>query len=321
MQQLSRYLLTLTRGALEKPTHEFKDWALNETKHLIPFDSCVWLMGNWMDEMPVINSIHTHQLRAGFIENWARFQHEDKLAREITSHNNHTLNVNVADEYASSNIYQHHCIPYGIQHIVATASIDRDTQLFCSMCLYRANTNQPFTEQERSLKEIIFEHLIEAVRINWLIHLPNMHAAHQPDGINAIAACNEQGLLHSSTPSFFAILRQEWPKWTGALLPDALLNAAHTNANYIGRNIIVSLFKTPESILLRARSKVPADSLTGRELAIAEQITEGHNCKAIALKMDVSPGTIKTHTANLYLKLNINSKAQLAQELHRMQPP
>jgi DNA-binding CsgD family transcriptional regulator len=315
MQQLSNYLLKLARGTLEQPAHDFKEWALNETKQLIPFDSCVWLMGNWIDEVPVIQSIHTHQLDAGFIENWARFQHEDKLAREVTSHNNHTINVNVANEYANSDIYHHHCIPYGIQHIVATASIDRDTQLFCSMCLYRANSNQPFTEQERTLKELVFEHLIEAVRINWLINLPNIHAAHQPVGDNAIAACNEQGLIHSSTPSFFAILRQEWPKWNGALLP---LNITLNNSKYIGRAIIVSLLKTPESILLRARSKVPADSLTCRELAIAEQITEGHNCKEIALRMDISPGTIKTHTANLYLKLNINSKAQLAQELQRM---
>jgi hypothetical protein len=50
LQQLSNLLLTLWRGALEKPEHEYKDWALSKVSTFIPFDTCAWGKGRWTNE-------------------------------------------------------------------------------------------------------------------------------------------------------------------------------------------------------------------------------------------------------------------------------
>lgn len=318
MQQLSNYLLKLTQIARKLPANEFKECALSEAKNILPFDSCVWLMGNWVNDAPVIHSAHLHNLEDNFIGSWMRFQHQDRLAREVILLSNQTVNVDVAREYGNTDIYNMHCKSYGIEHIVATGCIAPDTLLLNSMCFYRSNIDQPFTEQERVLKQIIFQHLLEAARTNWLTHLPNMLSVQRRSNFNAIAACDNSGLLHVAMPAFVKICREEWPSWKGPFLLADVLNAARNNRGYIGESIVMHALKIDESTLLRARAKVPGDHLSSRELEIARQIADGHDGKTIALNLNISPSTVKTHTTNLYLKLKINCKAKLAAELHKM---
>jgi DNA-binding CsgD family transcriptional regulator len=302
---------------MEKPAYEFKDWALYETKKLIPFDSCAWGMGSWIDDTPVVHTIHLHNLAGNFIESWLRFQHEDKLTREVTLNSNRTFNVDVAREYANTNIYNIHCKSFGIEHIVSTGTIDPDTQILNSIVLYRSNISQPFSEEERALKEIVFQHLIEAARTNWLTNLPNMFSAYHRSSFNALAACDSTGLLHIAMPSFVEICRKEWSSWKGPFLAKEILDIAYKNQSYVGDSIVVSIFKINEITLLRARTKVPADTLGTREREIAQEIADGHDYKTIAINMGISPATVKTHTLNIYAKLGINDKAKLAVELGR----
>lgn len=317
MQQLSSFLLTLSRGALEKPVNEFKDWALSETKHLIPFDSCVWLTARWINETPVLHTVHLHNLADNFIESWLPFQHEDRLAREFTIHSNRTFNVDVLHEYQNTNLYNVHCKNFGLEHIVATGTIDPDTCLLNSICFYRSNVGQPFTERERALKEILFQHLIEAARTNWLTNLPHMFSPRQRSSFNALAACDNSGLLHVAMPSFVEVCRMEWPLWKGPSLPQEILDTM-PNQNYIGQSIVISILRTNELTLLRARAKIPADKLSSRELEIAQHISAGEDYKTIAINLGISPTTVKTHTSNIYEKLGINDKATLGVELSKL---
>lgn len=318
MQKLSQYLLKLSHGALEKPAYEFKDWALSETKNLVKFDSCAWGNGSWVNDTPVIHNIHLHNLAGNFIESWLRFQHEDKLTREVTQHSNRAFNVDLARDYQDTNIYNIHCKKFNLEHIVSTGSIDPDTHILNTIVFYRSDINQPFTEEERALHEILFQHLIEASRINWLTNLPNMFSAYQRSSFNALASCNSLGILHVAMPSFVEILRKEWASWKGPFLPPELLEKIGEDHTYIGQSIAISIIKINEITLLRARMKAPADQLGIRELEIAQQIAEGNDYKTIAINMGISPSTVKTHTANIYSKLGINDKAKLAVELGKV---
>lgn len=53
------------------------------------------------------------------------------------------------------------------------------------------------------------------------------------------------------------------------------------------------------------------DALTDREREVVQLILVGHNSNSIALKLDVSLSTIKTHRRNIYSKLQISSQAEL----------
>ncbi len=116
-------------------------------------------------------------------------------------------------------------------------------------------------------------------------------------------------------PSFVSVFRQEWASWKGPFLPQEVTDTMRMAPSYVGDAIVVSIINIQDITLLRARAKVPADALGARELEIARQIADGNDYKTIALKMGISPATVKTHTTNIYTKLGINDKARLASEL------
>ncbi len=58
----------------------------------------------------------------------------------------------------------------------------------------------------------------------------------------------------------------------------------------------------------------PSDQkLTGRERQIAALLQQGKTYKQIAMALKISPITVKVHVHNLFRKLSINRRAQLAQ--------
>jgi DNA-binding NarL/FixJ family response regulator len=55
-----------------------------------------------------------------------------------------------------------------------------------------------------------------------------------------------------------------------------------------------------------------AQRLTKREREVLELITAGHSNKRIALELDVSEKTIKTHVGHLLAKLGVSDRTQAA---------
>jgi DNA-binding NarL/FixJ family response regulator len=51
--------------------------------------------------------------------------------------------------------------------------------------------------------------------------------------------------------------------------------------------------------------------LTEREMEILKEMVTGKNYKAIGEKLFISPLTVRKHTANIYEKLHVNSRAQI----------
>jgi hypothetical protein len=126
----------------------------------------------------------------------------------------------MAREYANTYTYDTHCKKYQIEHILGTGSEDAETSLLNMMVFHRSDINQPFTEQERNLKVILFQHLLDAARMNWLINLPKCFSVSSHISDNTLAAFDNTGLLHvAATPAFLKIFQMEWPAWNGPFLP------------------------------------------------------------------------------------------------------
>ncbi len=318
MEKLSQYLLKLSKGAIAKHPNEFQDLALSEAKDIIQFDSCVWGNGNWVNDTPVVHNVHLYNLKGNFIESWMRFQHEDKLIREATKNNNRTINSDLARDFENTNLYNIFCKEFCLEHVLSTASIDPDTQILSTIVIYRSGRNQPFTEDERSLQEILFQHLIEAARINWLTNLPNIFSTFQHCKIGALASCSHDGILYMAMPSFVELCGNEWASWKGPFLPAELVTKIGESKTYMGQSIVINSFHENGIILLRARKKAPADQLSSRELKVAEKIADGDDYKTIAQDLGISPATVKSHIANIFIKLGINNKSKLSIELAKI---
>jgi DNA-binding CsgD family transcriptional regulator len=65
-------------------------------------------------------------------------------------------------------------------------------------------------------------------------------------------------------------------------------------------------WSTPERLTVPSRRTLKA--LSGREREVLLLLVSGMSNKAIAEKLFVSPGTIKTHTLNIYLKMEVSNR-------------
>ncbi|HNU87661.1 MAG TPA: response regulator transcription factor [Ferruginibacter sp.] len=67
-----------------------------------------------------------------------------------------------------------------------------------------------------------------------------------------------------------------------------------------------------------ATAKTEAEPiLTDREMEILKEMVTGKNYKAIGEKLFISPLTVRKHTANIYDKLHVNSRAQIINLAHK----
>jgi DNA-binding CsgD family transcriptional regulator len=230
-----------------------------------------------------------------------------------------TFNVDCAVTFSGTSIYEFHCKRFAMEHIVATATTDPDTLLFNSMSFYRSNPDTPFSEKDRSFKEVLFPHLIAAVQTNWLTNLPHLLSANQRSTFNSIAACDTYGVLRLAMPSFVETCRKEWPEWKGPRLPECVQESMRDGAlKFAGKHIVVSMFPLDDLLLLRARPITAADDLSPRELEVAQRFAAGVDYKTIAQELTIAPSTVKVYLNKIYTKLDIHEKSSLAAKLRQM---
>src|SRR3989442_1653894 len=88
------------------------------------------------------------------------------------------------------------------------------------------------------------------------------------------------------------------------------IRKVHAGGRWIERE---SLRRAVENLLRQEASPRPASSpLTGAEGRVARLLTEGARNKEIANHLGVAESTIKNHLHNIYVKLNLSSRGELA---------
>ncbi len=69
--------------------------------------------------------------------------------------------------------------------------------------------------------------------------------------------------------------------------------------------------------LLRTAQEAPDETvhLSPRECEIIRLVTKGHPNKRIAAVLDISPWTVATHMRRIFIKLGVNSRAQMVAKI------
>ena len=64
---------------------------------------------------------------------------------------------------------------------------------------------------------------------------------------------------------------------------------------------------------------ITAASITQRELEVLQLVRDGYSNRQIGLKLCIAPGTVKTHLAHIYGKLEVNNRVQAVSEARMLQ--
>lgn len=308
----SQLALELHRASRREPAQAFCDWALESLKAKLPFDSAFWASGHVSPQgVPVVHNVVLHRQPAQLLVDYQAIGPSDPVLAAALRQPGQPLAAD-SREWAPPQAlpYLQH---YGIAHTLATTTVDPNTRLTTGISLYRSDPRHPFGTVEQHLMQAVFPHLIEARLQNHLFHLAQATAP-RPASPWCAAAADATGLLHHADDAFVRLVRREWPDWTGPRVPAPLsaLWAHEHPGRHVGQHLVGRADRLGDLNLLRVRPVQPVDRLTPREREVALFTAQGLTHKEIALRLDLSPATVRTHLTSSYRRLGVKSKAQLA---------
>jgi DNA-binding CsgD family transcriptional regulator len=305
-------ILTLYRDGRDISLRSYQDWALEQVRELIPFDSAWW--GNAAAEPMKIHWIHLHNCDASIMDVYPPYMAEDFFRAALMAKPGKAVNMadlTTRDNFIRTALYQNCGKRYRIEWSLGTLLVDPASSLHEFLTLWRHDGDKPFNEDERQIKEQLMPHLAEAFRAVRLRHFLR--------GIDtrgkAWALSDDYGYIREASPAFIACLRDHWPKWKSNRLPDTLAQSVAQGRTYESKALAIDLKQSENLRFLQVRPRGALDKLTARESEIISRYANGETYSAIAQAFKLAPATVRNHISHSFKKLSVRNKAELAKLL------
>lgn len=309
---VDRYIARLYRSGLQVPAADYRLWALNEWREVVPHDGALWGSGSlpgWLFHAVTVS---------GLPESFPRVLEQTRTINPIVPAivANLDLPVDMASvmpdaRFFKSEIYRRAFEPYGISRVLSTAHMDTRSGLYSLLTLYRKSRRSLWSDEEKTRQRRVTYHLYNAASHAFFLHL--LRSGGQPRGGQA-AVVDSQGMFHQAQPRFLDLLDQCYPQRQPQQLPFALpppgeqrmLNTElGLRCEALGDLFVVWLWPAG-----------PLDRLTAREREIVYAVSQGLSFKQAARKIGVAPSTVANHLYRVYRKLNVYSRTELAELVH-----
>ncbi|MBU1237576.1 MAG: LuxR C-terminal-related transcriptional regulator [Gammaproteobacteria bacterium] len=311
LSRLGRMVMALHRLTTSTTVSDFQRMAFQTLLAELPFDSGIWATGA-MGAGPVVHSSYSHNQPPEMMRAWQKLLADDTILAETLKRPGVTLRATADGPEGGPPQppeVREHMRRFGMEHVLATTYIDPGLGLIDGFSLYRADPNARFTEPERLLVQHALPHMVESWR-NCRLRLVRQENPPAVLSGRALGICDQQGVLHTAGPNFANMMRNEWPGWRGPLLPQQWL--AGNRKTFVGHRITASLHTLNDLWLVKLRHRSPLDNLTPREIDIARRFGLGLNYQDIAAELHISPATVRNHLTNIYGKLGVANKVELA---------
>ena len=306
---LNTVTLALYREGRDIPLRSFQDWALEQVRSLIPFDSAWW--GSAAMAPNKIHWLHLDNCDASIAEVYAPHMADDFFRAALMAHPG--VSINTSDlttraRYVRTPLYRQVSKRYRIEWSLGTLQVDPASSLSEFLTLWRHNPRQPFSEAERQTKELLMPHLVEAFRAVRLRHFLGSKDTRQ----RVWALADDQGFIRELSPAFAAVLQTHWPAWRGSMLPDALARCVVDGQAFASKRLAISVKPSDNLRFLEVKFRGPLDRLTPREGEIVARYANGETYSVIAAALALAPTTVRNHISHCFKKLEVTNKAELA---------
>lgn len=306
---VNQTILSLYRYGRDMRLHNFQDWALEQVRNVIHFDSAWW--GNSAMEPPKIHWIHLFNCDASIMQAYPPYLEEDFFRAALMAHPG--VSINSSDlitraRFVRTALYRNVGKQYRVEWSLGTLLVNTASSLTEFLTLWRHNPKTPFSEADRQVKELLMPHLAEAFRSVRLRHF----LKEKETPANTWALADDQGFLREALPGFVARLQTHFPGWHGSRLPEPLASCVIEGNAYKSKTLAIGIKKTDNLRFLELKEKSVLDKLSPREREIIERYAKGETYQTIALAVKLSPVTVRNHISNCYKKLNVNNKAEMA---------
>ena len=147
-------------------------------------------------------------------------------------------------------------------------------------------------------------HFVQAVRLNQAHYLKRLQQADE-----TVALVDRNGLMWARVGSTDALCDGAGQ---GHRLTGSVTEALAGRGEWRGPRMHVSADPLGPFFVIRSTPINALDQLTPREQDIAHLFTQGFSYKEVALKLSISPATVRNHIARIYSKTEVRNKVALS---------
>jgi len=309
----NKAIQNIYQGATSVPSAEFNRWVLNTLAEVLPYDYA--LGSRLISDNPASCERFYFEHSSGALVGW----NPAHTAAPTLLTGNDVLSVDAAFAFVQQ--------PAGNETPgVDEGPSDRRLRLVysqgsgqshCFLALYRWDSSAPFSAHDHWAMRAILPHFIEAHRLVELSH----RAGRSMEGSQlrtASALLDEEGRIIAADTDFTALCLEEWPdniERIGADILDLRRNKTDAVAEVEGRTLHISVRRMAKHHHVTVRPKHELEKLPPRLLSIARLLGSGKSYKEVAKELGISPSTVTNQANQIYPRLGIKNKAELARLL------
>jgi DNA-binding CsgD family transcriptional regulator len=289
---------------------QFRKWALNELQTLIDFDAAIWSTGHLSTR-----TFHTHTtlgLPQDFADQLIAYLPINPISKLLFTRVGEPVDMSDVlndDAFFNSDIYKSVFKPQKITRILSSVHIEQRSGIYTLLTLYRKNTDNPFTQEDKEIYGRALFHLLKSASQACILNLKIIDR----EKVNHTAICDKHGIYHETEIIFLDLMEEYFPDYSGQSLPFSI---PLDETNFVKNQLHIHCEKMGDLYRITARPTTPLDELTQRELEVVNGVSQGMSFKQIAKKLSLSPSTISNHLYRIYQKLHISNRTELADLMH-----
>ena len=302
--RVSDFLLELYRDARQQRPDVFQRNILAHLRQFVPFDFGAW-GGGAQDSREVSEVIMLDQ-SPGLFRDWSAVAEIDGYCDLALRRLNHTVLFDDIPDFRESTAYKEHWRRFDARQMVSTIMAEPTDGYVSFVGLCSADINRRFSESERAVKQMLMPHVSSALHLSRENQV--VEAKMTDEGVGMVTST---GMILASRMPFMHLVRDEW----GHSYPDTLAAILPTGPGggvWRGRSIQLRIERMGPYFLLRARPRNHLDVLPPRAQQVAEHFGRGMTHKEVARTLSIAPSTVRNQLAQIYDKLGIGDKGELA---------
>ncbi|MEX3980531.1 response regulator transcription factor [Paraburkholderia sp. EG287A] len=320
VHELSEFLLLLHRAARELPFEHFQEQALTLLKRLVSFDAARWGTTRHDERGAAFHAPFLFNDSPDSLRDYDVVREHDPVARWCLTHLDTVSNFQLHEVCARNSDPGMLNYVHRYRHMQGLIVMSKAGEhgLHQAISIYGAYADKPFDEAHRRRLELVFPHLREALNTSLAFQMARIRPLAGGAAWH-LAICDVVGDFRFVDPGFCDLLRQEWPTLMHRDLPATLVSLFDTRARsrFQGRAVIAWMDVLHDMVFVRARARMPVDTLSPRELEVAKLAVSGLTHKAIAKILRLSPATVRNHLQAIHDRVGVHNKAELAEEFRR----
>lgn len=301
----------------------FQAWALALLKPALRFDGAIWgVFGDPDVAAPRrINGAHLHRIPEAALDQLEHVRSDDFSDKRTPAR---ALAICLADPAWSQPAHEalrEHGRRHGITNSLSIRFADGNPAGQQFLLLTRKAQAHRFSPDEAGNFELLAPHMMQAYATCRKLFLESRQVGDRRSSGWAVAMIDRAGVIHDQHARFVPMLRREWSDWPGKRLPEPLLELtarrAGTRWRFIGEQVSADFEPVDDLYLVMVRPRHAIDVLTPREGEVAQRYAAGGNFREIAESLELAPATVRSHLRNVFGKLKIRNKSQLAVALRQ----